>query len=154
MRNKAIYLALGVLPDGTRDILGIWIENTEGAKFWLKVFNDLKTRGIGDILIAVTDGLKGIPEALGAAFAATTLQTCIVHLIRNSLEYESWKDRKILAQGCGRSTPRPTRKRPWKHSRNSSAAPGANGIRRSRRCGVERGTGSFRSLPFPQLCVE
>ena len=98
VRNKAIYLALGVLPDGTRDILGIWIENTEGAKFWLKVFNDLKTRGVGDILIAVTDGLKGIPEALGAAFPATTLQTCIVHLIRNSLEYASWKDRKVLAQ--------------------------------------------------------
>ena len=79
VRNKAIYLALGVLPDGTRDILGIWIENTEGAKFWLKVFNDLKTRGVADILIAVTDGLKGIPEALEAAFPATTLQTCIVH---------------------------------------------------------------------------
>ncbi len=65
VRNKAIYLALGVLPDGTRDILGLWIENTEGAKFWMKVFNDLKTRGVNDILIAVTDGLKGIPEAPG-----------------------------------------------------------------------------------------
>ena len=97
VRNKAIYLALGVLPDGTRDILGIWIENTEGAKFWMKVFNDLKTRGVADILIAVTDGLKGIGEALGAVFPATTLQTCIVHLIRNSLDYASWKDRKLLA---------------------------------------------------------
>lgn len=97
VRNKAIYLALGVLPDGTRDILGLWIENTEGAKFWMKVFNDLKTRGVGDILIAVTDGLKGIAEALGAVFPATTLQTCIVHLIRNSLDYASWKDRKLLA---------------------------------------------------------
>lgn len=97
VRNKAIYLALGVLADGTRDILGLWIENTEGAKFWMKVFNDLKTRGVGDILIAVTDGLKGIPEALEAVFPATTLQTCIVHLIRNSLDYASWKDRKALA---------------------------------------------------------
>jgi transposase-like protein len=97
VRNKAIYLALGVLADGTRDILGLWIENTEGAKFWMKVFNDLKTRGVADILIAVTDGLKGIPEALGAVFPATTLQTCIVHLIRNSLDYTSWKDRKLLA---------------------------------------------------------
>ena len=97
VRNKAIYLALGVLPDGTRDILGLWIENTEGAKFWLKVFNDLKTRGVADILIAVTDGLKGIGEALGAVFPATTLQTCIVHLIRNSLDYASWKERKGLA---------------------------------------------------------
>ena len=97
VRNKAIYLALGILPDGTRDILGLWIEGTEGAKFWMKVFNDLKTRGVGDILIAVTDGLKGMAEALGAVFPATTLQTCIVHLIRNSLDYASWKDRKGLA---------------------------------------------------------
>ena len=97
VRSKAVYLALGILPDGTRDILGIWIENTEGAKFWMKVFNDLKTRGVEDILIAVTDGLKGMPEALGAVFPATTLQTCIVHLIRNSLDYASWKDRKALA---------------------------------------------------------
>src|SRR5450631_1681710 len=97
VRNKAIYLALGILPDGTRDILGLWIEGTEGAKFWMKVFNDLKTRGVADILIAVTDGLKGMAEALGAVFPATTLQTCIVHLIRNSLDYASWKDRKGLA---------------------------------------------------------
>ena len=97
VRNKAIYLALAVLPDGHREVLGLWIENTEGAKFWLKVFNDLKTRGVSDILIAVTDGLKGIGEALGAVFPATTLQTCIVHLIRNSLDYAGWKDRKLLA---------------------------------------------------------
>jgi putative transposase len=94
---KAVYLALGVLADGSRDILGIWVENTEGAKFWMKVFNDLKTRGVQDILIAVTDGLKGMPEALGAVYPATTLQTCIVHLIRNSLDFASWKDRKALA---------------------------------------------------------
>ena len=98
VRNKAIYLALGVLRDGTRDILGLWIENTEGAKFWLKVFNDLKTRGVDDVLIAVTDGLKGVPEALAAVFPRTTLQTCVVHLIRNSLEFAGWKDRKPLAQ--------------------------------------------------------
>ena len=94
LRNKAIYLALGVLPDGTRDILSLWIE---GAKFWMKVFNDLKTRGVNDILIAVTDGLKGMPETLGAVFPATTLQMCMVHLIRNSLNYANWKDRKTLA---------------------------------------------------------
>ena len=97
VRNKAVYLALGVLPDGTRDILGLWIEGTEGAKFWMKVFNDLKTRGVADILIAVTDGLKGMGEALAVVYPATTLQTCIVHLIRNSLDYASWKDRKALA---------------------------------------------------------
>ena len=97
VRNKAVYLALGIRPDGSRDILGLWIENTEGAKFWMKVFNDLKTRGCNDILIAVTDGLKGMPEALAAVYPDTTLQTCIVHLIRNSLDYASWKERKALA---------------------------------------------------------
>ena len=97
VRNKAVYLALGMLADGTRDILGIWIENTEGAKFWMKVFNDMKTRGCNDVLIAVTDGLKGMGEALAVVYPATTLQTCIVHLIRNSLDYASWKDRKPLA---------------------------------------------------------
>ncbi len=98
VRNKAVYLALGVRRDGTREILGLWIETTEGAKFWMKVFNDLKTRGVNDILIAVTDGLTGMPVALEAVFPRTTLQTCIVHLIRNSLDYASWKDRKSLAQ--------------------------------------------------------
>jgi putative transposase len=97
VRSKSVYLALGILPDGSRDILGLWIEGTEGAKFWMKVFNDIKTRGCNDILIAVTDGLKGMGEALEAVFPATTLQTCIVHLIRNSLDYASWKDRKPLA---------------------------------------------------------
>ena len=98
VRNKAVYLALGVRRDGTREVLGLWIETTEGAKFWMKVFNDLKTRGVADILIAVTDGLTGMPTALEAVFPRTTLQTCIVHLIRNSLDYASWKDRKALAQ--------------------------------------------------------
>jgi putative transposase len=97
VRSKAVYLALAVLPDGTRDILGIWIEQTEGAKFWLKVFTDLKMRGCHDILIAVTDGLKGMSEALAAVFPATTLQTCIVHLLRHSLDFVSWKERKQLA---------------------------------------------------------
>jgi transposase-like protein len=97
VRNKAVYLALGMLADGTRDILGIWIEGTEGAKFWMKVFNEMKTRGCNDVLIAVTDGLKGMGEALAVVYPATTLQTCIVHLIRNSLDYASWKDRKPLA---------------------------------------------------------
>jgi transposase-like protein len=98
VRNKAIYLALGVLPDGGRDVLGLWIEQTEGAKFWLKVFNELKARGCNDILIAVVDGLKGLAEAIEAAFPATTIQTCIVHLIRNSLDYATWKDRKAVAK--------------------------------------------------------
>lgn len=97
VRSKAVYLALAVLPDGSRDILGIWIEQTEGAKFWLKVFTDLKTRGCQDLLIAVTDGLKGMSEALAAVYPATTLQTCIVHLLRHSLDFANWKERKPLA---------------------------------------------------------
>lgn len=97
VRNKAVYLALGVLPDGSRDVLGIWIEQSEGAKFWLKVFNELKTRGVNDILIAVVDGLKGLGEAIETAFPQTTVQTCIVHLMRNSLSYTSWTDRKKVS---------------------------------------------------------
>jgi putative transposase len=94
VRNKAIYIALGILPNGGKEILGIWIEQTEGAKFWLRVMNELKTRGIADILIAVVDGLKGFPEAITAVFPQTVVQTCIVHLIRNALDFVSWKDRK------------------------------------------------------------
>jgi putative transposase len=94
VRNKAVYIALGILPSGGKEILGIWIEQTEGAKFWLRVMNELKTRGIADILIAVVDGLKGFPEAITAVFPQTVVQTCIVHLIRHSLDFVSWKDRK------------------------------------------------------------
>ena len=77
-------------------MLGLWIEQTEGAKFWLKVVNELKIRGVNDILIAVVDGLKGFPEAITTVFPQTLVQTCIVHLIRNSLAFVSWKDRKAI----------------------------------------------------------
>ena len=98
VRNKAIYIALGILPDGTKDILGLWIEQTEGAKVWLRVMNELKNRGINDILIAVVDGLKGFPEAINATFPETIVQTCIVHLIRHSLNFCSFKDRREVAK--------------------------------------------------------
>jgi putative transposase len=97
VRSQAVYLALAVRPNGPRDILGLWIEQTEGAKFWMKVFTDLKVRGCQDILIAVTDGLKGMSEALAAVFPLTTLQTCIVHLLRHSLDFASARDRQLLA---------------------------------------------------------
>lgn len=97
VRNKAVYIALGILPDGTKEILGIWIEQTEGAKFWMRVMNELKNRGVADILIAVVDGLKGFPDAINAVFPETVVQTCIVHLIRNSMNFASWKDRKSVA---------------------------------------------------------
>ncbi len=153
VRAKAVYLALGVLADGSRDILGVWVENTEGAKFWMKVFNDLKTRGVQDILIAVTDGLKGMPDALGAVFPATTLQTCIVHLISNSLDFASWKDRKALAAAI----------KPIYTATNADVAEaeldafeaGGHGVRNSRPLwvpGAGPGTGSFRSLPSRPRC--
>jgi putative transposase len=97
VRNKAVYVALGVRHDGTKDVLGLWIEQTEGAKFWLRVMNELKGRGVQDILIAVVDGLKGFPEAIAAVFPQTQVQACVVHLIRNSLAFVSWKDRKAVA---------------------------------------------------------
>jgi len=97
VRNKAVYLALGVAADGTKDVLGLWIEQQEGARFWLQVMNELRTRGVADILIAVVDGLKGFPQAITAVFPQTTVQTCIVHLTRFSLAYCSWQDRKKVA---------------------------------------------------------
>lgn len=97
VKNKAVYLALGVRADGRKEVLGLWIEQTEGAKFWLKVFNELKNRGLDDVLIAVVDGLRGFPEAIEAVYPQAQIQTCVVHLIRNSLNFASWKDRKPLA---------------------------------------------------------
>jgi len=98
VRNKAVYLALGVRTDGTKEVLGLWIERNEGAKFWLLIMNELKNRGVEDILIAVVDGLKGFPEAINAAFSETRVQTCIVHLIRHSLAFVSYKERRQVVK--------------------------------------------------------
>ena len=97
VRNKAVHVALGVRADGTKEILGLWLEQNEGAKFWLRVMNELKNRGVEDILIAVVDGLKGFPEAILSVFPEAQVQTCIVHLLRNSLDFVSYKDRKAVA---------------------------------------------------------
>src|SRR5437588_10960044 len=94
--NRALYLAIGLRCFGHKEILGLWIEQTEGAKFWLRVMTELRSRGVQDILIAVVDGLKGFPEAITSVFPETVVQTCIVHLIRNSLAFVSWKDRKAI----------------------------------------------------------
>jgi putative transposase len=152
VRNKAVYVALGVTPEGTKDILGLWIETSEGAKFWLRVMTELKNRGVEDILIAVVDGLKGFPEAIAAVFPPTIVQTCIVHLIRNSMDFASWKDRKPIAAelkaiylpGDG-------------HGRGPQGAGGFRrrrlaSIRQSRRVGGETGSMSSRYSPFPSLC--
>jgi putative transposase len=97
VRNKAVHIALGVRADGTKEILGLWLEQNEGAKFWLRVINELKNRGVEDVLIAVVDGLKGFPEAITTVFPRATVQTCIVRLLRHSLDFVSWKDRKPVA---------------------------------------------------------
>src|SRR5512147_1253520 len=97
VRNKAVYVALGVRPDGTKDILGLWIEQSEGAKFRLRVLTERKNRGVEDVLIAIVDGLKGFPEAITAAFPPAQVQTCVVHLIRHSLAFVSYKDRTAVA---------------------------------------------------------
>jgi putative transposase len=96
VKNKAVYVALALNGNGEKEVLGLWVEQNEGAKFWLKVVNELKARGINDILIAVVDGLKGFPEAITSVYPETIVQTCIVHLIRNSLAFVSWKDRKAI----------------------------------------------------------
>ena len=110
VRNKAVYIALGILPDGTKEILGIWIEQTEGAKFWLKVMNELKARGINDVLVAVVDGLKGFPDAITAVFPQAIVQTpafagagsalCTSFVIRSTL-YPG----KTVSKWCRRSRP-------------------------------------------------
>ena len=96
VRNKAVYLALGFTLEGHKEVLGLWIEQTEGAKFWLRVMTEIKNRGVGDVFIAVVNGLKGFPEAINAVFPETSVQTCIVHMIRHSLNYVPWIDRKAV----------------------------------------------------------
>lgn len=95
--TKAIYLALGINLEGEKELLGLWVAPTEGSKFWLTVFNELKTRGVCDCFIACVDGLKGLPEAIEAVFPRTQVQLCIVHKLRNSLKYVPWKERKAVA---------------------------------------------------------
>ena len=97
VQNKSVYLALGINTDGEKELLGLWMAQTEGAKFWLSVMNELKNRGVQDIFIACCDGLKGFPEAIEAVFPTTQVQLCIVHQIRHSLRYVNWKQRKVIA---------------------------------------------------------
>ena len=140
VNNRAVYLAIGVRCSGHKEILGLWIEQTEGAKFWLRVMTELRNRGTQDILIAVVDGLKGFPEAITSVFPKTVVQTCIVHLIRYSMHFASWKERRPVARRSSRSI-RPNRPRRrasgWKIS---NAGPGGKNIRRSHRAGGATGS--------------
>jgi len=97
VRKKAVYVAVGVTLEGTRDCLGLWIEKSEGARFWTSVLTELRNRGVKDVLFVCTDGLTGFPEAIDAVFPLSVNQTCIVHLVRQSLRYLSWKERKTCA---------------------------------------------------------
>ena len=95
--NKAVYVALGVNMTGQKELLGLWLSENEGAKFWLSVLTELKNRGVKDVFVACVDGLTGFPDAIGAVFPKTQVQLCIVHMVRNSLRFVSWKDRKLIA---------------------------------------------------------
>ena len=95
--NKAIYLALGVNMEGHKELLGLWLSENEGAKFWLSVLTELQNRGVKDILIACVDGLKGFPDAINTVYPETQIQLCIVHMVRNSMKYVPWKDYKLVA---------------------------------------------------------
>ena len=95
--NKAVYLAIGITMDGVKEVLGMWVAENEGAKFWLQVVTELRNRGVLDIFIACVDGLKGFPEAIETVFPRTQVQLCLVHMVRNSLKYVSWKQRKEVA---------------------------------------------------------
>lgn len=97
VRNKAVYVALGIRATGHKEVLGLWLEQTEGAAFWHRVLTELANRGVADILIALVDGLAGFPEAITALFPQTQIQQCVVHLVRRSLTFVSWKDRKAVA---------------------------------------------------------
>jgi putative transposase len=115
VKNKAVYLAIGIRASSHKQVLGLWIEQTEGAKFWLRVMNEIKARGTQDGLIAVVDGLKGFPEAITAVFPDAVVQTCIVHLIRYSMQFASWKERKPIAVAL----------RPMYRAKNAEAAAAA-----------------------------
>ena len=97
VRVKALYLAIGINLDGIKEVLGLWMAQTEGAKFWLQVVTELKNRGVTDIFIACVDGLKGFPEAIEVVFPQTTVQLCLVHMVRHSLNFVGWKQRKAVA---------------------------------------------------------
>lgn len=147
--NKSAYLAMGVDLDGKKQILGLWLEANEGSKFWLKVITELKNRGIEDIFIACCDGLKGFPEAIEAVFPKTVVQTCIVHLIRNSTRFVVWTKRKALCADLKRVYGAETRTRPCRRSTPSRPL-GAKATRPSWPPGVATGSECGPSSPSPK----
>ena len=153
VRNKAIHIALGVRADGAKEVLGLWLEQNEGAKFWLRVMNELKNRGIEDILLAVVDGLKGFPDAITAVFPEAIVQTCIVHLLRNSMDFVSWKDRKALAAALKDIYRAVDAEAAEAALTAFETGPGASAILPSARAGDAHGARSSRSSPSRTKCA-
>ncbi len=146
--NRPIYLALGVTADGERDVLGLWAGehgDGEGAKYWLRVLSEIKNRGVRDVCMLVCDGLKGLPDAVSAVWEKTIVQTCIVHLLRNSFKYASKRDWAQIAKESRCTPPRPNPRR-WTGS-PSSPGSGRSATRLSSGCGRTRGRNSCRSWP-------
>src|SRR5438132_14410300 len=109
VENRAVYVAIGIGLDGLKDVLGLWTVNKEGAKGWLTFMSELRNRGVKDVLIVCVDGLKGFPEAIETVFPEALVQLCIVHLVRNSLNYVGWKERKMVAADLRKIYSWPTR---------------------------------------------
>ena len=138
--SKAIYLALGVGLDGRKDVLGLWVEQSQGTKFWRRIVNELRNRGLNDILIAVVDGLKRFPQAIHAAFPKTQVQTCVVHLLRHSLAFVTWSDRRELAAALKPDYQAETAERPGRRWPPSKPAAGGANTLPSRRPGGGNGS--------------
>ena len=145
VRDEGLVLGIGVTCAGRKEVLCLWIEQTEGARFWFAVMNELKARGLRDVLIAVVDGLKGFPEAIESVYPEAAVQTCIVHLIRHSLAYASWKERKALASALKAVYQAPTEAAAAMALDAFEAGPWGRSTRASCAAGVRRGTGWFRS---------
>ena len=147
--NRPVYAAIGVTVDGKRDILGLWVgTGGEGAKYWLQVLTEIKNRGVDDVCIVVCDGLKGLPDAIEATWPLAIIQTCVLHLIRNTFRLAHDATGTPWPRICDRSTPPSTKPTPRSVSTSSTTA-GVSAIRRSRRCGRTRGPSSCRSWTTP-----
>lgn len=151
--NKAIYVALGINLSGNKELLGLWLAENEREKIWLSVLTELKNRGLEDILIACIDGLKGFPEAIEAVYPNIQVQLCIVHMVRNSLRFVSWKDYKRVAAQLKRFIRRQPSNKPWQRS-NSSVQTGRQSIHLLRSCGAAIGIISSRCLIFLMISDE
>ena len=152
VQTKAVYVAVGLRLDGRREVLGLWVDGAEGAKFWMRVLAELRSRGVQDVLICCCDGLKGFPQAIAAIFPKSVVQTCIVHQVRYSLSFVGWQDRKQVRRLSARNLHRRQRRRPRPTPWNNSRKNGARVTRRSRRAGERPGRVSPPSSSSRRRC--